>query len=233
MITILKKTVIKEKIKIFGGGFNPLTYDAGNLLALYDGDTIQVDAPGWNDQSVNGYNLTLFNNPTRTPNAINGHDALLFDGISQYAANLNPAFLRTQPYTFYFVFNNLTWVNFQFILDGQPSDTGTIQNRTAVNNLSFGTDGVTFINTNPDPVLNYDIITVVANGANSEIRTNNNASFIGNAGIGNCFGVGLGARIVGINFVNIEVAYLIVRGVADNTATQNLFINFLKTRFAL
>lgn len=225
----------KSLLTLFGrrDSFNPLTYDAGNLVALYDGDTLNTDPAGtWGDRSANNFDLTLFNNPTIINNAINGHDALQFDGINQYAdRNLTP--ILNQPISIYIVFKQIT-NNFNHRIYSSNPNTVLLYNT----GLPFALDmyaGNSAPTVNPAMLINtYDIITNVFNGINSETRTNNNAANVGNSGVVNGTGFTLAAfGGGGINYGNIEIAYIILRGVADNTATQNLFINYLKNRFAL
>lgn len=213
--------------------FNPLTFDAANLLALYDGDTLNTDPAGtWSDQSANGFDLTLFNAPTIISPAINGHDALQFNGVNQYARRaLTP--VRNQPTTIYIVFKHITFTVNDRIFDGTAGTKNSLEQTGVSPNLS-AIAGVA-LNSNPDVILNsFDIITTVFNSINSEIRTNNNVAVIGDTGLFNDAGITLAANSTGAaGFGNCEIAYFILRTGADNTATQNIFINYLKNRFAI
>jgi hypothetical protein len=225
----------KKNNNDFLGGvppFDPLTFDSANLIALYDGD-ILGGAGIWQDQSANGFDLTLVNNPQVGPST-NGHQGIRFDGVSQYGNNNNAAFLTTQPYSIYIVFNQITWGNnLYFYDDGNLANAKTFLQ--VGGSPVVGTFAGVLLVGNPDPPLNnYEIMTHIYNGANSEIRTNNNAAVIGNAGIQNGQGINVASQTAGVgNFCNCEIAYIILRSAADSTATQNLFINYLKNRFAL
>lgn len=223
----------RQEFSGIGHPFNPLTYDAANLLALYDGDSLSTDpANTWSDQSVNGYDLTLFNAPAIVNLGLNGHDTLKFNGINQ-CGRVVIATLG-QPLTAYVAVKQITWTFANIILN---SGNGITQFAMSQANVSPETTvyAGNILISNPNVVLNtFDIITGVWNGANSEIRTNNNAAVIGNANLQNgnlTFDVATRAGLGG--YGNIETAYIILRSAADNTATQNIFINFLKNRFAL
>jgi hypothetical protein len=222
----------KKKKEGFGKPFNPLTYDAGNLLALYDGDTIATDPAGtWGDRSANNYDLTLFNAPTLQVGAINGHDALQFDGVNQYGLSIVFAGI-VNPITCYIVFKSITNVGSARVFETRNTFNAIFQNNPPDGQVGLYSGAA--INSNPDMILNaYNIITFVLNDPNSELRTNNNVSVTGAVGVANSTQLQL-ASLAGIsNFSNIEVAYITVRTAADSTATQNLFINYLKNRFAI
>lgn len=229
MIFKIKATVqVKKKKKSTGKPFNP-NFD-GNLLAWYDGDTLNADPAGtWGDRSINNFDLTLFNNPTIVPGAINGHDALRFDGVNQRGENL--LIPLTEPITIYIVFKHITFAVPDRIFGGISANSIQFLQWNASPELDMFSGN--FVASNPNLALNnYGIFTTVFNGANSENRNNNNAAVIGNDGGINAVGLYLGTGN-GLNYGNCEIAYVIVRNVADITATQNLFINYLKNRFAL
>jgi hypothetical protein len=228
------KNKYKKKVqflnKSFGLGkpFNPLTFDTANLIALYNGDTLPTDPAGsWVDQSANGFDLTLVNGPGIVIGAINNHFALRFNGINQ--RGFTAAFARNQPTTVYIVFRNVVLNNGR-IIDGLAVDTNIIWTQ-ALNqiNIFAGTNLIQAVAN----ILIYDIYTGVYNGVTSENRINNAAALVGNAGAGNASGLTVGSGAGGANLCNCEIAYLILRQGADSTATQNLFINYLKNRFAL
>ena len=232
MLSLLKTTIkIKKKYKFVPSKpFNP-NFD-GNLLAWYDGDTLSTDpANTWSDSSGNGYNLNLFNNPTLVPNAINGHDALQFDGINQWGVNNAVPF--TAPITCYLVFEQITFTTGDRLISNVSAIT-TILAQENVTPRLYLNNGAGGILANPQvPLLTYEILTLVFDDVNCQIRTNNNIAV--NGFCGNTAGVGL--ALANNNFgslnCNCETAYLIVRTGVDNLATQNIFINYLKNRFAL
>lgn len=232
LLNIKAKITIKKKKWTPGKPFNP-NFD-GNLLAWYDGDTLTTDpANTWSDRSINGYDLTLVNAPTVINNAINGHDALQFDGINQYA-NRNATPVLNTPLSYYFVLKQISFVaNNHFIVSAGINALKLIQGFGGSPNIDLN-NGAS-ITLNPQLNLNnYGIITgIYDNGVNSEIRNNNNAAVTGNAGNINGSGLYLGSYLIPSNFCNCEYAYLIIRSNKDTTTIQNLFINYLKNRFAL
>lgn len=233
MITILKKTVIKEKIKIFSSGipFNPL--NSPNTVALWDGDQ-QLDLNDtWNSQ-VNGadqINFTSSGTLPLTGGLLNGHNTIIFNGVDQYGVTVDP--LIAQPYTIYLVVSQITSTpgNY-FFSDGFACYRNDLL-QTLANGTSIQTPGGTYAITGFN-INQFVIVTIVRDGLNSGIRINSNLIEINNYGaVGNERGCTIGYNSCGDAFGNSEYAYIIMRDVADNTATQNLYINFLKARFAL
>jgi hypothetical protein len=225
----------KKNNNDFIGGvppFNPLTFDTANLIALYNGDTLPTDPAGtWVDQSVNGFDLTLVNGPGIVIGAINNHFALRFDGVSQYGRNAFPAL--NQPITIYVVFNQITWVNNHRIYTSGPNQVLVYGNGVSPALDMFAGNSAPTISP-AIPINTYQVLTNVFNGVNSETRTNNNAAVVADSGALNGTGFTIAAFSDGsVNRANCEYAYIIIRSAADSTATQNLFINYLKNRFAL
>jgi hypothetical protein len=232
MLRLIKKnTVDKRKNFTIGKPFNP-NFD-GNLLAWYDGDTLATDpANTWSDRSGNGYDLTLFNAPSIISPAINGHDALRFDGINQYGiSGAIPAF--GQPITIYMVFKFITWNNGSYNLGDTLIDSfvfyqsGVSPNQQIFNAAAACANNQMAVNT-------YNISSMIFNDPNCELRIND-AVAIGGGSTGLNVSNGIivsSQRGIG-GFANNEAAMIIYRTVADNTATQNIFIKYLKNRFAL
>jgi hypothetical protein len=235
MLHLLNKPKRKKKsgIGAITNPFDPFTYNSANLISIYDGDTYVPADFVWNDASGNGHNLTMFNVPTESIAALNGHDTVIFNGIDQYGTSLTPNI--PQPSTHYIVFKAITWTNLDRVFDGNAIvNTRNLYQSGATPNIALYS-GV-LLSDNPGTVLNnYNLYTCVFNGANSHIRTNNNVAVIGDAGNLNSVGTNLCAAGggAGFGFGNMEIAYVILRSSADSTAVQNLFINWLKTRFAI
>ena len=214
-----------------GDDFNPLTYD-NNVLALYDGD-VGLTASTWEDQKSTN-DITFTTAPAEVEivaGAINGHNVVKFDPIDGNRGTSQTPTIN-QPSTTYIVFKQITWGSNLYIFDGYSANTRILLQLTSTPNL--GINAGTSLNSNPDLALDtYGIITVVFNGANSQIRTNTNAAATGNAGTTNSAGITLGGRGgTGYNS-DIEVAYLVIRSGVDDLVTQNKYIAFLKTRFGL
>jgi len=162
---------------------------------------------------------------------LNGHTTVRFDGVNQYG--VNAIIPIPQPATYYAVFKQITWTANRSIFDSNGGIQHYIQQNAISPNLKCYA-GALSLDLNPALALNtYGIVTCVFNGANSEFRNNNNASQIGNFGNNNLIGLALANFDNAGNNGNCEWSYLIIRSAADNTSTQNLFINYLKNRFAL
>ena len=213
-----------------GTNFNPLTYDA-NTVMLFDGD-LELTTEAWGDQSTNGYDLALTNAPTIVSNAINGHQSVRFDGVSEFGRRITTPSL-TQPHTYYIVFKQITHTGEVIFSASSGANRPILYQGGTSPNLAIHSGAE--LSSDPDLALNtYGIITCVLNGANSEIRTNSNAAVIGNAGVTSGTGFVIAANYSGTSaFTNCEIAYILVRSGADSTLTQNIFIAFLKNRFGL
>lgn len=211
-------------------GFNPLN-DA-NTIALYDGD-LDLSPASWVDQK-NAYDITMVGTPTIVDNAVNGHDAVRFDGVSQCGNNSHIGLLIAQPYTIYLVLKQITLTDNDRIIGMKGNNLALLRQESTGSTLLLYAGG-SGIQNNQLAVGNYGIITTVWNGATSTFRINNNTAITGS--IGSEVGSGgfyLCAGYTGLaQFANCEVAYMVVRSGADDTPTQDNFIEYLKNRFGL
>ena len=185
---------------------------------------------GWIDQSSNNHDVTFFNTPTVIINAINGNDAIRFDGVNQYGDT--PAFARPQPFTIYIVSKQIVTSALLRMVDGSQNDFRALISTFTSNRYSVyaGTHLLGDFTTQT----NYDIITGVYSGVNSENRLNNAVTNVGNAGIGVASGFTIASK--GGNageYSNQEVANVILRTGGDSTAKQDRIINYYKARYAL
>lgn len=227
LLNLNKKIISKKKNKIGGKilpPFNPIT--SPNTVAVWDGDTT-CDPAKWIDL-VASYQIDFFNLPFYDPSELNGHGTISFDGINQYGTN--NVLVLNQPFTIYMVTNRIT-TGMSLRIWNTNNNFMALRTNLSLN-LSMTGTGV--IISEPDPALNtFDILTMVFNGSNSELRTNNNISVIGDIGIINGLGMNLACSEFITLFANCKFAYIILRNVADNTTVQNNFINWLKNRFAI
>ena len=219
MINLIKTTDTKKENFVPGKTFNP-NFD-GNAICWYDGD-LGLTAGGWIDQGPTGYNLTFFNNPTIVANATPLRDAVRFDGINQYGENAGVV-RNFQPQTVYIVMNSVAWNSPRRVHDNS-ANTMRLYQLTITPNLSIRCAAI--VDGNPDLAIGtWGVMTAVYDGLNSEIRTNLNASVIGNAGGASANGLVLGSTGGGGGqFCNYECGYLILRTGADSTAIQNQII---------
>lgn len=209
-----------------GDEFNPLTYDA-KTIALYDGDK-ELTTSGWGDQSTNNYDLTFFNEPTLS--TVNGHGSVLFNGTDEYGRNTSV--VATYPCTYYFVVKQITWTATDYFSTSTSTSRRAIYQTGTTPNIVMASGST--ISSNPDLATDtYGVFTFVWNTSSSQIRTNLSSAVTNDAGANNSTGFYLGANATPTGYSNIEAAYIIIRTGADDAATQNKFINYLKSRFGI
>jgi hypothetical protein len=238
MLPYLKKTIPKKKRKTVTGKiltpFNPL--NSPNTVALWDGDFTLDLNDNWADL-VSGSQISFAASGTipLTGGILNGHDTVIFNGLNQYGVSATPVI--SQPNTFYYILRQVTWTSTEKIFDDGVTSTTKNCLRQFVSSprLSLVTPDTSFSFTSI--TLNvWKVFTVILNNINNSIsiRTDLNSPII-NFGLTNydLEGITLGATQTGLEFGNCEFAYIIMRNVADSTAVQNNFINWLKNRFAI
>lgn len=207
-------------IMLFGGAeWKPTDLDA-NTLVYYDGNE-ELTTVTWESQGGTA-NFTFNDSPTMVANATPKRDAVRFNGTTQYGiATIG----LTQPYTIYLVMKQVSWtLNDRVFADKDVALRSLLSQAGTTPNMEMFSG----LNTNPDlAVGDYGIITCVFNGASSKIRTNLSAEVTGNSGTNSATGITLAAYYNQSQPSNIEVAYIVVRTGADNTATQNIMINNL------
>lgn len=204
--------------------WKPTDVDA-NTLAYYDGN-IGLTATSWEDQL--GDNDILFTNaPTVVAGATPSRNAIRFNGNDEYGIVATPT--KTQPYTIYIVYKPLRWSFADYIFDdGNTTSNGVLYQSGTEPWLTLYA-GTNIVPEQGINVNSYGISTCVFNGASSGIRKNLLDIVSGNAGTNNGSGINIGggtAHLVA-NAWNGEIAYLIIRSGADDTATQNIIINNL------
>ena len=225
-----RNKVIRNENNFIGGvgGFNP-NFD-GNALAWYDGNAGLTNLQ-WNDQGAGGHDIIFTNLPTIVPNATPLRDAVRFNGIDQNGNVTTPAV--NQPFTIYLVVKSITWSNNDRIFDDGVTTPQKTMSKSSVSPNLIIYSGLQ-LDSNPDLALNdYGVMSGIYNGVTSEIRTNLNASVVGNAGTQNGNGITLGSTPTALLYGNIEIGYLILRTGADSTAIQNRIINGLKAACGL
>lgn len=207
--------------------FDPLI--APGNVAIYDGD-VNLSAANWRD-NAGGNQITFFNAPTYNAAGLNGHGTILFDGINQYGNSTTPVI--NTPYTLYLVMKQITWTNADFIFsDGTTAPNLQLIQLIASPNIRTGNTGG-ILQTTDLIIDTYGIVTVVMNGDKSMLRVdlNNPIIAIGDSDPRN--GITLAANTLLSVFGNIEVAFMIMRNVADPIYVQNNFINYFKNYFSI
>jgi len=231
MLSILKKTVHQKKTSIGANSFtafSPLTYDVANLVEIWDfRNYVDPTIPALLDTPTN--DITCINNPV--VGALNALGTVIFDGISQFGNSVAP--VVPQPYTIYMVLRQITSANGIICCDGVLGNTWAIGQDVSPDLLLSTDEDILFLN--PDLALNtWGIITNVMTSPLAKLRLDLNTATTRFLGITGKDGINLGNNITsGVSFSNCEFAYIILRSAADSTAVQNLFINWLKTRFAI
>lgn len=151
---------------------------------------------------------------------------LLGNGTSQYGRSA--AFSQVQPGTIYIVFQSVTWTDVDTIYDGGTLSSMTLSQRGVTPQLKLYAGTADDCTVSPTLQTNY-VVTSGFNGASSFNRLNRNLAVTGNPGAGlDAAGFTLGAKGgAASNFSNILVREVIIRNVADSTATQDRIIQFL------
>lgn len=240
----LRKNTVKNKIQVVGGGavFDPLTFDVGNLLALWDGDNAGV--ANWLD-SVASHSLVYANtsgtNPSVVSGGLNGHDYVQFGFAGgrfsgSYASVVTP--VRAQPTTQYFVMNKSSHsANVYQMDDGVVNLRNAIRDINPSPNMIYTsvTSGNGF--TNLPAIGTFAVLTVQkqSGALQSSIRTNlGTPQTFTQTSIQDDAGLTLNAKQGGGFFFGDSAwAYIIIRSGIDDLATQNMFVNYLMTRFGL
>lgn len=180
----------------------------------------------WSDASGNARNLTQASGAAQP--TLQGDNTILFNGTSQSLRT--SAFTLNQPETVYLLFKQVSWSDFDTILDGSAGDTLRLQQTTVspTINQSAGTGQ----NSNADLAIGtYGVFTAVFNSTNSYTRVNKNTAVgPGFPNNGNAGGITLGCYGDGSSVpANIQVKELIVFPVAHDTTTQNTIIDYLNS----
>ncbi len=190
----------------------------GNTAAWFrQGVGITVAGAGvsvWADQSGNVRNL-LQGTDTNRP-ALQADGSIIFDGVDNFLQSAN--FTLNQPLTYYLVWQQISWTEFDIIIDGATFASLAFDQHVASSRLGLYAgsnlnEAATTLSLNT-----WGISTLVANGASSSIQTNLLTATTGDIGAANAGGLNLGGSSG--QFANMQVKELIVRSVADNPATR-------------
>ena len=225
--------------------FDPVTYDAANLLGLWDGD-LNTAGVAWLDL-VASYPLTFGTTGVPTwsivPGGLNGHDYIQFaqagsGATGSYAQGVLP--VRPQPTTQYLVFKNDSHLGNKF-----SCDDGVVTLRNAVRAIAPSPNiRYTSVAAGTSPLSNspalgtFIVLTIVkqAGVLQSKEQINLNAPDVyTQPALLNDAGLTLNSNsLLGIfSFLDSAWAYIILRNGADSVADQNLYINYLMARFGL
>lgn len=222
--------------------FNPATvanalgfWDVSNLATLFQERTSQTTpsvADGVTgsvtDLTGNGRTLAATSDDTRRPLLRTGSVVHLeFDGSND---NMRAVFTATQPFTRISLLKQISWTNFDQLLDGATTDaTRVYQSGSSPAIWVRSVSGI--ITPSPMPAVgDWFVLAEVYNGASSKVQINLNAAVTGTLGATNPGGITIGGRGDGAGTVFANIGWggtLMVNGVAsdaDITSTVKYFM---------
>ncbi len=208
-----------------GGMPNDAAFIAGLSPAAWFryglGITVVTGVSQWNDQSGNARHL-LQATGTAQP-ALQADNSILFDGTDDFLKCTG--FTLNQPETVYVLFNPVTYVNVDYIHDGNTTDSLNCAFTAA--SPQYAIFAGAFVLNNNLTIGSYNVIASVYNGTSSVAQVNNTAPATGNAGAANAGGFLLGANANPGNFGNIQVKEAIVFAAAHDAPTRARVISYL------
>ncbi len=215
---------------VYGGP--PVIIRDGNTFAWYLSDfldTITKDGANrvseWRDFLDSGRDLLQ-----ATDQPLWSANGILFDGVSEFMKTL--PFVLNQPTQIYIVFRQISWTNIDKIIDGNTSNSGGLQQRSA--SPKFSADAGIFSAAVPLVLNTFGIVRILFNRATSTLQVNEIVQIIGNWGAANMSGFTVGARGDGLGaFSNIEVKEVILRNVIDTAPNQTIIYNYLKDKYSI
>jgi len=212
--------------------FGTLALPAGFTHRYNDDDMPDVagEVPSWNDL-VASDDLTDLGNSTRTPDfsasALNGHDAILFDGINHM---LTKTFTLTQPVTYFLVIKQITWVSFDGIINGIGSNQCVLRQRTVTPKIQAFA-GIASSEDSNLTLGNWSVLSLIFNGASSSIRVDDNTSTDSDTGTQDPGGIEIGRNAT--VYANIAVTEFVIYESALSSGDRDAAHDFLKDKYAL
>jgi len=201
---------------------------ASNFLFDYDADLgVTTDGSGvtaWADQRGNVGDLAS-STAALSPDLItNGNpnadgDAIDFNGTSE-SMKVAAGFTWNQPETIYLVIKQTTYTLSDQFTDGNSNGSFNILNVNVSPDFTFNA-GLSVGNNSDLAVNTWGIVCIVANGASSSVRVDNNAKVSGDASTTNAGGFTLGSKSNQTeNFSNIVVARILGYDTVAHTDAQ-------------
>jgi len=223
-----------------GGGASYLAVlDDGNTVAWFDylknvtkdgSDLVSV----WGDKSVDSLGALNGNDllqATGSNQPIVNANGILFDGIDNFMKCA--AFTLVQPEFIYMVVNQVSWANFDYIFDGNTTNSGNLY-QTGVSPEIAAVAGISSGRNDNLIIGIYGIVRILFDGVNSKLIVNNTSPISGDFGLRNMGGFYLGAISPAIGFfANIEVKEIIIRKVADNATDEQAIYEYLAEKYSI
>lgn len=151
-----------------------------NLWAWYRSDQGVTAGGGgevlqWADITGSGRDLVQGSDPEKpilTANEINGHSAIIFDGVDDYMKT--PIAALAPPMTVFIIFSQITWTAGRRIYDTQNEGRQQLfQNGASPAITQNGTNSTNM------PVGTFALVTATYSGASDTVQVNNNAASTG------------------------------------------------------
>src|SRR5574343_1926806 len=165
-----------------------------------------------------------------------GADGITFSCTSACGMRTPAIASLAQPITVYFVAKQLAYTSGRYLFDGRLADSGELAQSGTNPNLIIYAGAI--LNNNTATINDFQIYTVVFNGANSIIQVNQLTAATGNAGTGNMGGLTIGAAgandfVSFASLSNITVKGAIQRTGADTAGNRTIIQNYLKTYYGI
>lgn len=186
--------------------------------------------PLWKDVSGNGNDATqavVASQPTGISNQINGHAAVVFDGVNDF---LWSSISRTQPCTIFMVAHCAPGNINQYFIDGATINQAILWNVATDSAFSIFA-GVVL--QKPFGITSYGVLAGVFNGASSVISTNGVKS-TGDCGTGNATGTFIGSSgSPNTNYLNGPIAEILIYPTEFSDSPRQTVQAYLGTKYAI
>ena len=223
----------------------PVTSPPPGLQLWYEADSLTQfngqRVTRWPDSSGNGRDLTAFSTsvaPVMRTNAVNGRDALEFDGVSSLMKTYGSTFSLGQPTTFFIVYRSLdaNTSTRAFVFDSRNSGARQVFGRPGAGrirlyaNIDLDFPGVAY------PFSGYEIWSGTFNGSSSDLVRNGVAVGSGNAGGSALDGLTVGGLSTsgqyGYDYSHVAVAEILIYSGALSAADRATITTYLSGKYS-
>jgi len=198
------------------------------LTARYDADADPLASiASWTDQSGNNYHqqAALANRPVNTASQLNGHNAVVFDGVSSF---MQATFPSAQPTHIWLVMRQDAHTASHYILDGVTNNSAALYQ--AVTSGTLRTYAGAFGPTNVAPLGVFHLVEVVFNGVASSITIDNGTPVVGDSGVSSANGLTLGALANGGRPAAISIADVVVMSAAPSVSERAAMLTYVNNK---